>query len=241
LLYIDDRDGSREMAEFLTEAVMVNLEFGDAMITGNGPEGLVEIGVERKTIGDLVNSITTGRLSGHQLPGLLESYYRVYLVVEGVWSGDPHDDELKEQRWRGNWQALDRGKRKFRANGVWSYLTTLEATGVVVRTTRDLIHTCQIIKYLERWWGKEWKEHQGHDMINRAGPMEAMLNVGKPLRIRSIAADLPHVGHKRSKAVISKFKTMEEMTIATEEEWKEIEGLGNVSAREIYKFIHRGE
>ena len=233
------------MADLIEGAVLVHLEYGDAMITGHGADGEVEIGVERKTIGDLVNSITTGRLSGHQLPGLLESYHKVYLIIEGMWKGGrPMPGQtagfLEVHTYGGRWKELNRGKRMFRARDVWSYLTTLEATGVVVRCTYDIGHTCQMIEDLGHWWGKRWEAHRGHDMMNRVGPTEAALNVEKPSRIRSVAASLPHIGWKRSKAVVDKFRTIEEMSIATEEEWRGVEGIGGVIAKEVYKFIHQG-
>jgi len=69
----------------------------------------------------------------------------------------------------------------------------------------------------------------------------APLRVEKASFAMKIASDLPHVGWKRAKAVVARFPTMEDMTVAAEDEWREVKGLGNVSAREIYKFIHRGE
>jgi len=234
------------MADLIEGAVLVHLEYGDAMITGHGADGEVEIGVERKTVGDLINSITTGRLSGHQLPGLLESYHKVYLIIEGVWKGGrPMPGQtagfLEVHTYGGRWKELNRGKRMFRARDVWSYLTTLEATGVVVRCTYDIGHTCQMIEDLGHWWGKEWRAHRGHNVVYKVGPPVAPLRVEKASFAMKIASDLPHVGWKRAKAVVARFPTMEDMTVAAEDEWREVKGLGNVSAREIYKFIHRGE
>ena len=74
------------MADLIKDSIIVRMDYGDAMVTGNGPCGQVDIGIERKRIGDLVNSITTGRLSGHQLPGLLAQYYKVYIIVEGMYT-----------------------------------------------------------------------------------------------------------------------------------------------------------
>jgi ERCC4-type nuclease len=229
------------MADLIEGAVLVHLEYGDAMIIGHGADGEVEIGVERKTIGDLVNSITTGRLSGHQLPGLLSTYYKVYLIVEGMWIGRGAGDELEVQGHRRMWKELERGKRKFRASDIWAYLTTLEATGVVVRTTYDLVHTCQMIKYLAKWWGKEWGAHRGHDMLHKGGPPAAELRVGKPSMVRRVAAELPGIGWKRARSVESLFRTVEDLVVATEEELREIEGVGEITARAIYKSLHMGE
>jgi len=229
------------MADLIEGAVLVHLEYGDAMITGHGADGEVEIGVERKCIGDLVNSITTGRLSGHQLPGLLESYHRVYLIIEGMWIGDRVGDELEVRTHGKQWKTLNRGRRRFRASDIWTYLTTLEImTGVCMRTTYDMVQTCQMIEYLAKWWGKEWSAHRGHLQMHKPPPPQASLQLKKPSLVRRIAAELPHVGLERSLAVEAKFRTIEDLVIATEEEWREVEGIGNVSAREIYRHIHQG-
>jgi ERCC4-type nuclease len=103
------------------------------------------------------------------------------------------------------------------------------------------VHTCQTIEYLARWWGKEWKSHRGHLQMHKPGPPQASLQLKKASLVRRVAVELPHVGWKRAQAVEEAFGTVEDMVVATEDEWREVEGIGRVSAREIYKFIHRGE
>ena len=227
------------MADLIEDSIIVRMDYGDAMVTGNGPCGQVDIGIERKRIGDLVNSITTGRLSGHQLPGLLAQYYKVYIIVEGMWIGGKAEDEL-EVKGHG-WRELERGRRRFRASDIWGYLTTLEATGVIVRTTYDMVHTCQMIKYLAKWWGKEWGAHRGHDVVYKARPPTASLHVEKASLVRRVAAELPGIGWKKAKSVESLFGTVEDLVVATEEELREIEGIGRITARAIYKSLHTGQ
>lgn len=237
MIFVDDRQGSRELADLVTDGILTRLEFGDAMFMGNGPEGNVDIGVERKTIGDLINSVTTGRLSGHQLPGLLSSYYKVYLMVEGVWRGNRNTDALEVKRNKG-WRELERGRRRFRASDVWMYLTTLEVmTGVETRITYDMAHTCQIIEYLSKWWGKEWESHKGHLQMHKGGPPTALVRPGKPSLIRRMAAELPLIGWGRSLEVEKRFGSVEEMVMAGEEDWMEIEGIGKTTARQVVKAI----
>ena len=84
---VDDRVGSRELLPELKRlhipAEKVRLPFADAAFEGNGPAGPVKVGIERKTIYDLMQSMTTGRLSAHQLPGLVQNFDHRWIVVEG--------------------------------------------------------------------------------------------------------------------------------------------------------------
>ena len=82
MILVDDRIGAVEIAPLLgSPNVTCRLEFADFAWSGNGPDGQVDIGVERKSLLDLLASMTTGRLSGHQMVGLTAQYDWVYLLV----------------------------------------------------------------------------------------------------------------------------------------------------------------
>ena len=89
MILLDDRTGSGELLPLFrpydAPVELARLDFGDACWLGNGATGPELVGVERKTIHDLVSSMRSKRLSGYQLPGLLRTYDWVYLLVEGVW------------------------------------------------------------------------------------------------------------------------------------------------------------
>ena len=236
MILIDSREGSVEMSHLIADSIIVTLEFGDASFMGTGPDGDVSIGIERKKISDLMNSIATGRLSGHQLPGLLTEYDKVYIIVEGVWRGNPATDIVESNRGR-NWVDITHG-RKFRASDIWSFLTTLENTGVIVRTTRNMTETCAMISNLERWWTKEWGRHRSHLALHKGTPT-ALLATSPPSLIRRIAAELPHIGFDRGRLVEQHFGSVAEMVNASMEEWEKIRGIGRLTAREVFEAINR--
>ena len=237
MIFIDDRQGSKELADLVTDGILTHLKYGDAMFVGSGPDGDVDIGVERKTIGDLINSITTGRLSGHQLPGLLSHYYKVYLIVEGIHRAHPGDGEL-EVHVGSRWRNLDRGGRVFSYDAMWGYLSTLEVmTGVIVRSTDSIRATASMIESIYKWWQKEWKSHKGHLQMHKGGIPTAIMKPGKPSLIRRIAAELPAIGWGRSLEVEKRFGSVEEMVNAGEEEWTEIEGIGKVTAHQVWESL----
>ena len=84
MILIDSRTGSGELAPYISSPKLVcHLDFADFSFSGNGPEGGVGIGVERKGVMDLLQSMTSGRLVGHQLIGLQKEYDWTYLLVVG--------------------------------------------------------------------------------------------------------------------------------------------------------------
>lgn len=215
----------------------MSLEYGDISFSGNGPEGEVQIGIERKVIGDLINSISTGRLSGHQLPGLLSTYYKVYIIMEGMCREDGNGELEVYQHHK--WVHLSRGKRKFAYRDVWSYLTTLETfTGVVVRSTANMVETANQIEYLSYWWSKPWLKHKGHLQIHKSTPPSALLRPGKASLIRRMASELMGVGWERATAVEKHFGSVSKMFVAREEEWRKVEGFGKLTARKVYEALH---
>ena len=90
MILVDTRAGSNELIEPLLKAGLpveeATLEFGDLAFLGRGEGGKkLTIGIEHKKMGDLVQSMTGGRLAGHQLPGMLGMYDRCWLIAEGDW------------------------------------------------------------------------------------------------------------------------------------------------------------
>lgn len=235
LILIDRREGSADLTKHIPNSVLVELDFGDASFAGNGPDGPVEIGVERKRIGDLINSIMSGRLSGHQIPGMLETYYRSYLIIEGLCKENPHTGMVEVRRGI-EWKEIRTGTRTIRVRDIFLYLTTLEVmTGVIVRKTTGIKGTAAQIIWLSDWWGKRWEEHKGHLTMHKTPPPAVFLK--KPSTLRRIAAELPSVGWKRSQAVEEYFGSLKAMVNSTEEQWLEVGGIGKATAKAVLEVL----
>ena len=237
MIWIDDREGSKELADLVTDGILTRLDCGDVMFMGYGPKGEVEIGMEYKKVGDLVNSIATGRLSGQQIPTMMGKYYKSYLIVEGMWRGNHRDGEV-EVMMGSRWKTLNTGRRKFTYKGIWAYLCTMEnMTGIIIKTTTDKTETVALIEAIYGWWQKPWKSHSAHLQMHKVGPPTAFMTVEKPSLVRRIAAELPSVGWGRSLEVEKKFESVEEMCMASEEEWMEIEGIGRATAKQVWEAL----
>lgn len=236
MILVDSREGSKELADLISDAILVHLDYGDCAFEGNGPNGHIHIGIERKAISDLIQSINSGRLSGHQLPGLLENYQRVYLICEGIWRANRKDGIVEVFR-HGKFKPL--GGSTFTSKRIWGYLTALNAlTGVILIMTPDMGETALVIEELHQWWNQKWEKHVSHLMVNKVAPPSAYLRPGRPSLLRRMAVELPGVGFERVAIVEKTFGTVQRMFDATEDEWRMLDGIGKVTAKNCWRALH---
>jgi ERCC4-type nuclease len=233
MILVDDRRGSIDLLPLFAKGTPIErtrMDFGDFAFTGCGAEGPVFVGLERKAMGDLLNSIMTGRLSGHQLIGLLDAYQYVYIVVEGWWRSNPTSGLLETYGGRG-WHPISVGSRRFMARELIGYLNTLTVrAGIIVTYTWNKHGTAELVSALYRWWQKPWEEHSSHLAQYKAGPPDHAALV-RPSLVRRVAAELPGVGWGKSEAVAGAFSTVEDMVRADVAEWENIPGIGPKLAR----------
>lgn len=250
MILIDDRVGSKDLMKYFSEeeAELVRLEFGDACWYGNGPDGQCwSIGVERKTVGDLVNSIRSGRLSGHQLIGLMQNYQVVYLIVEGLWRGNPKTGALQVYRGEkgkgGRWRDLSYGSKKFTAGSLVGYINTLDhLLGVSMRGTASPRETAVYMRWLCSWWQKDWEGHKAHKQYHKSRSPGRVTGIGHvsleaPSLLQRIASELPGIGYEKSCRVARHFDSVTDCINAPEEEWVKIEGIGKGIVEKIQKAI----
>lgn len=245
MLTIDGRAGSGELLGMFPPGMDVSLghlDFGDFMFLGNGPENsLITVGVERKSIKDLLNSIVTGRLSGHQIPGMLGQYDYSYVLVEGIWRYSPESGTL--QTLNGSqWVDLSFGQRRFMAKEVTNFLNTMAVkTGIHVVYSDTRKETVQVVCSLYHWWNsKQWDQHSSHLSPNKAhkGP-QGEVAILRPTLVRRVAAEMKGIGWGKSKLVESYFPSLIRMVNATEREWRNVPGIGKGIARDVVEEIRK--
>ena len=241
MILVDDRVGSRDIAGYLrTWGVpheLTRLDYGDAAFEGNGPDGPLYVGVEIKAVRDALNCMTDGRFAGHQLPGLVRAYDRAWLVVEGFWYPRFADGVLLSGK-PGRREPVALGRRQFMYRDLANWITSMEVSaGIRGFRTSDRIETARFIACLASWWGKDWSDHHAHLAFDRSGPDVALLV--KPGIVRRVAAELPGVGWKKSGSVSARFKSVQELVAASQEDWAEIPGIGDVMAQRIYESLRK--
>jgi ERCC4-type nuclease len=234
MITIDRRQGSGDLLRHFPagRGSLGDLEFGDFSFIGKGPQGVpVFIGVERKTLADLISSASSGRLQGHQLPGMLSSYNYCYLVLEGVWT--VKDGDLQHWR-RGKWSRVG----GMSARGLHSLLNTLSTiAGFQVVRTDNPQNTVSWLLDLADWWGKPYDRHRGH-LGFQVEPRPSTL-LSKPNLVRRVAKELPGVGWERSKAVADHFGSVWHMVTSNQDEWRTIPGIGKTMSASIVDALHR--
>ena len=242
MIRVDRRAGSAPLFTWLQRAdlpaELTLLEFGDLEFIGRGPEGRpVSVGIEVKTLADLLNSLTTGRLMGHQIPGMLSTFEHVYLVVSGFYRVG--SDGCIEIRIGRDWQPLRLGGRTFLYRDLAGLLSTLEIRcGVHVRETRTTSHhdTVAVVAGIYHWWtSKAFEEHRSHLAFHEIPDNQIQLTT-PPLVVR-MAKELPGVGYKRAYAVGKVFPTPTALLAATEQQWRSVEGIGPKLAGQIVQAL----
>ena len=234
-ILVDERVGSVDLLGPLQALHLptqsMKLESADIAFEGNGPDGPMLIGIERKRIKDLLDSKRSGRLAGHQLPNLLRDYQTVYLVVEGPYRPNPQTGVL-ETIIRGSWEPIRLGKEGFPASELNGFLIGLEQmAGVKIRWTFNRGETAYLIHNMWTWWGVPWEDHGSLNVIYTPPP--PTVQFVKPSFERRVAAQLDGIGWEKSKQVEDRFHSVAEMVSATEKEWQSVAGIGKTLAKRI--------
>ncbi|KKN52288.1 hypothetical protein LCGC14_0613830 [marine sediment metagenome] len=239
MISIDNRVGSKELEPIVTAPCkLVTLQFADAAFMGNGPDGPTTIGVERKTLGDMISSIDSGRLAGHQLVGLCNSYEQVYLLLEGKWEEDLHTGLLMHFK-HSRWFPFTLGTRQFMGSYLTGFLNTIAAKcGVKIWYSPDLGHSGRWLTQLYRWWQKDWDKHKGLNAFHVTTPPQAMMH--KPSVTHKMIKELSGVGWGKSVKLLEKFPTMFKLLCAKKEELMEVEGIGKTLADSIWNELLYG-
>lgn len=254
MISLDCRTGSKELApKFLPFGIQVQtatLPYGDLAFEGNGPSGRCSIVIERKRIEDLIASMQSRRLSGHQLPGMAETYDYCYLIVEGMWR--PDQDGCVQTgwgrldgsvHWGGGW-IYPKGKKPMHYRAIDNYLSTLELqAGVIVRRTLTADETVFVAVDLYHWWNdKQWSEHSAHVAVY--APADPKLGPGRRIHLamREVslcekwAMQLPGIDAK-ARQVAQHFHSAQAMANAGVSDWIAIQGIGPVTAKKVVREI----
>lgn len=244
MILVDDRDGSRDLLECTALrgiGVLGRLDFGDVMLTGHGPDAsTIVVGVEVKSVSDLLSSISTGRLGGHQIPGMLKMYDYSWLLVHG--SVRPGSNGELEVRGKGKtWRKFHLGKRPV----PWSYLEGFLLTAVMtsplnLKWVYNFDEAARWIAVLDHWLEKPWDKHRGLSVFDTSGsvaplPQSNAINT----QIARTAASFPAIGWDRAWKAAEHFDSVIEMVNASESEWKTIKGIGPVIAKSVSGIVRR--
>lgn len=184
MIYVDSRAGSNQLTPLLQRcgvpAHPARMTYGDIKFIGTGPAGEpVTIGIEVKSIHDILTCITDGRFAGHQLPGMIATYEQAWLLIEGQWRHQRGTGILQYLSRSYQWRDASVGSRRFMYRDLLTWLNTVRIkTGILLDCVPDYEHAAVWIAALYSWWtqtkrigGEEvcgWESHTSHHAINQS-------------------------------------------------------------------------
>lgn len=224
-MLIDDRVGSRELHKPLrtmgVPAEIRRLKYADASFHGHGPHGGVLVGVERKTVSEIVGESfgNSRRFARRQLPGLLARYDYVWLIVEGYTKIDPSSGMLMA----GQWEAGFGGSRMLYENYKKQLLSITVRANLHIEHTSGIRETVHFLHALYGWWQKPYASHKSILHVDRQETETVILD--ERTWTRQCFAQFPGVGWERSKQVAKYFGSVEAGVLASNAEWMKALGI----------------
>jgi ERCC4-type nuclease len=223
--------------------MICRLDSADIMFEGNGPNGAVSVGIEVKTIDDLLQSIGTGRLQATQIPAMVAAYDVRWLLYYGPWQEIASTGALQIQRGK-TFHTCRIGEKLMPAEFLTSALWTVEAAGVRVAHVSTPQEAAKWVVSYCRWWSKPWKDHKGLEVFDTSSyrtQLPLTLDTDgatRDMMFRArIAAQLDGVGYRRATMAAAHFRSVLEMVTASVDQWAEVRGIGKVLARHIVEAI----
>jgi ERCC4-type nuclease len=241
MILIDDRVGSKELAPYIhTRSRLTRLEYADVLFIGSGPDGPTTIGIERKVIGDLVSSMRSDRLEGHQLYGLQEMQAHIYLLVEGIWRPHPQNGILEKLIGK-KWAPVAIGSQTFMARDVIRFLNRLAILyGAILLPTDNMQQSGYWIDSIYGWWNKPWDKHGGPPRERAKAPPTRKMMLRKPTSFERIVTGISNLSWKTATKLERHFKTPKELANASEQELLEVKGIGKKMAETIIREMRNG-
>ncbi len=242
-LLVDDREKKNfrgqelytELKHLRLPVQRAHLESGDVSFVGNGPRGEARIGIERKTIHDLLGSITSGRLSGHQVPRMARGYDYRWILVEGLWRCHPTKDVI--QVWKGPKSKWCPMVSRLTYSQVSGYLIGIQiGGGFRAWRTNSIQESAMWIGDVYRVLTKPWKEHRSHLLIEKETVPDRILWT-RPSFARRMTAGIPGIGWEKSKAVVKRFQNFRAVANAVPEDLMEVPGIGKKLAERIPRLM----
>lgn len=204
MILIDDRSGSRELINIppldryatLSRLSTGSTKSADVAFLANGPHGSEMLGIEVKSVDDLIDSLESARLQGMdgQMEKMREDYspgFRWLLIYgqykpssEPVITGEGKPSYLlqvyRDQKGKINrksgWFTKKLGTRAVPYGYVEGFLSgpALPSIGFNLHRVNTLEEAAVWIYILHHTWTKEWDKHKSLRSINKTGKIDRL-------------------------------------------------------------------
>ena len=240
MILVDSAVGSRELLTGIRQlgcdAESVPNVATDFQWDGWGPSGRVLVGVERKTISDLLDSVRSHRLAGGQVGRALDCYDYYYLIVEGPW-----------RRAEGGMLEIGfpwhQPKGQFRYAEVSHFLNRLRFLGnVFTWRTFGIDETVATLVDWHDQWQHPWSEHLDKRVIYAPAPIPPREGKGifqsEATPVQRWLYQLPGMGDKKTFDLSSYFSCPRRIVELGSHEWETLPGIGKTGARKVLEWIN---
>lgn len=234
MLLVDSAVGSNKLVRPLQnlglDAQLTSID-ADIAFEGRGIGGApVTIGIEYKKLGELVQSLHTQRLQGHQLYKMNVGFDFRWLLIEGEVLLTREGYLARRQRKRvvkleGSMTLTDLYKR----------LLTLQICGGLTPVFVDTVDgSLRFIEALYRFWtDKNQDEHKSHIAIYEPAPLVPVS------QFRRTVATLPGIGLELSARVERHFGSIRTAVDSGLAEWCRVEGIGTRTATRVIDALNK--
>ena len=254
MLLVDDRIGSKDLETPLKKlklpVQLERLSSADVAFVGKGAkDASVLIGVEVKTVYEMISDLTDPRFSGDQLGRMLDTYDESYLIVWGRHRANQYSGVLQlatgTARVPGKpvaspWHNARIGRRDIAYATLWKHLWTLETkTGLHVIHVSGKTELYQHLATLYTWWTEGWETHTSHQRDYTSRPRALDLPRKRTL-LEQICALLPGIGPRRALQVAAYFgadtspvNALLRMSETEPKAWESVPGVGRTGGKKI--------
>lgn len=233
-LFIDRRKGSRELYNYIRDVPKeLGVFDGDFELLGSGPENSpMIVGGEYKRFTEALTAMNDGRVYGTQIARMLQSYGRVYLLIEGrirVANDGVLEYFVKKHKNKEIWYtAYGRDGRGWTAREFFGRLESIEEfTGVRVRFAEDKQGSARLLENIYRYWQKDYSDHRSWMAWDQSSTGRAVTNTLIPTSnlplVTRCARELAGIGQGKAHAVGAEMKTLAQMVLASEDDWARVE------------------
>lgn len=238
MILVDSRKGSVELIPHIKKLGVpveaAQLMYADAAFEGNGKKGKVIIGVERKTLHDILNCIDDSRYGAHQRPGMARMYGVSILALEGGWKPHTLSGTLLELFRGVAWGDCRYRSQRVMYAKLFRYMLSIGLSGVIITQSWDLEHTAYNIVECYHYFQKRWEDHTSLLEVQKFAIPDMG---GKPSLVRRWATQLEDIGVKYSLEAERLFKTPIKLAQSEESDWLTIKGIGIGTAQKVIREI----
>lgn len=244
MIDIDPRTGSRDLVNYpplSSLARLTRLNSADVRFVGQGPDSTpILIGIELKSILNLVSSISSGQLQSHQIPNMLVDYDVRWLLYYGAHRSSPRND-LQIPTKNNKWRNYKQGKSSVPYGYVYAFLSSpsFTNTGFFSQRVSNVQEAASWIGVLYRTWQKPYHKHSSMKRLARID--YSLMPTANPdvdrslLQRAKIAQAIEGLGYERAMAAANHFPTPRAMLSASAGEWSRVPGIGKVVANNVVR------